>query len=146
MYRKILIPLDGSERAERALPHALAIARGLGCELELLRVCRAQSFLFSKMGVVPRYPDDALAGERRAAWRYLRTLRIRRDLTETSVSATVLSGPVAETLVDHAREGGADLIVMSARDRSGVGRWVRASVAERVRREAPCPVLLVRAA
>jgi nucleotide-binding universal stress UspA family protein len=60
------------------------------------------------------------------------------------VATTVLEGPVADALLDHAAASHADLIVMSTHGRSGMERWLLGSVAERVMRGAKMPVLLIR--
>lgn len=143
LYRKILVPLDGSALAEVALRHAGSLAWAYGAEVTLLRVIQISWPLNA--------PDAGIEGNlaldraREEARTYLKALCGELREQKIVAHAVVLSGPAAETIVDYARQEGVDLIVMSNRGRSGLSRWVFGSVAERVLQGAPCPVLLVRA-
>jgi nucleotide-binding universal stress UspA family protein len=144
MYRRLLVPLDGSTLAEEALPHALNLARRSGGELVLLRV------IVSPYAIVA--PDLVLAGTdpnlpelNQQAQQYLDALAVRLS-GDASVRAIVCEGPVAEAILEHAVALDVDLIVMSTHGRGGVSRWVYGSVAERVLQGSVCPVLLIRSA
>jgi len=76
---------------------------------------------------------------------YLRRVQGRLQGEGLQVDATVRRGDVTEEILRHADERRADLIVMSTHGRSGLGRWVYGSIADRVLRHASVPVLLVRA-
>lgn len=145
MYRRLLVPLDGSALAEKALPHALAVARLFGSELILLRVVVSPYALVA--------PDLILAGAeadlsslRGQAEAYLRSVAARLEAEGAAVRTVVCEGPVAEAILEQAEALAADLIVMSTHGRGGVRRWVYGSVAERVLQGATCPILLIRAA
>ncbi len=138
MISKILVPLDGSSLAERALPLATEIAKGsYGC-LVLLRavayftVLAADPLLYEEMNRLGE--DEALA--------YLR--QVRNNLSD-SVPTDVLCevGSAADAILRQAQEDEIDLIVMSSHGRSGFNRWVYGSVAERVMGQAPCPTLII---
>jgi nucleotide-binding universal stress UspA family protein len=144
MYKKILVPLDGSELAERALPHALEIARCMGSELNFLRVSLAEIYAHSPAGDGPLYAPEVLEADRQAAVEYLARVRARLALPEVRVTTEVLAGPVAETIIDYARDQGVDLIIMSTHGRSGLSRWVFGSVADRVLHGAHSPTMIVR--
>lgn len=145
MYKRILVPLDGSPLAEAALAHAQALAHQFGSELVLLRV------VVSPYAIVA--PDLVLVGQdanqdlvHRQTEQYLKEVAGRLAAQGVKVRTLTCEGPVAEAILDHARAQCADMIVMSTHGRGGVSRWVYGSVADRVLQAAPCPVLLLRAA
>lgn len=145
MFTKILLPLDGSALAERALLPALTVARHNNAEVMLVRVPEAaQMFIPAEGGLGMHYPDRAQEQARAAAWTYLQGLQAERGVNGVPLKARLADGDVASALVDAATEERADLIVMSSHGYSGVTRWVLGSVAEKVLRDAACPVLIVR--
>ena len=141
MYKRILLPLDGSERAEQALPSALAQARCFEAELVLLRV-------FEPLPVdccVPPVVLDQAAKQASALSRdYLQ--RIAADLQECSIPVRVatVEGRPEQEILRFAEENQVDLIVMSTHGRSEVSRLLMGSVADHVVRTTNVPVLLVR--
>lgn len=144
MYKRILAPLDGSTLAEAALSHAVQLAASGGGELVLLRV------VISPYSIVA--PDLVLAGQsidqdllQQQAEQYLNALAARLAGQGITVRAVTSPGPVAEAILEQARSGESDIIVMSTHGRGGISRWVYGSVADRVLQAAPCPVLLIRA-
>jgi len=142
-FKRIIVPLDGSRFAESALPYAQMLAGfGSGC-IELVRVAVHPSsyvYVSDPATLASLYDSDRAHCEA-----YLQGVaeRIHRE-TGLKVSTTVLEGPVADALLDHATKAGADLIVMSTHGRSGMERWLLGSVAERVMRGAKMPVMLIR--
>ena len=146
MYRKILVPLDGSPLAEAALPHALSMAQSYGAELVLLRVPVPH--------VAPRPPTigemlpDAMEQYDEQLYQrikdYLDHLAARLHESGVPVSTDLRYGDVAEAILDYAEEVDADLIVMSTHGRTGVARWLLGSVANKIVQGAACPVLLIR--
>ncbi len=144
-YKKILVPLDGSDFSERALPHAQAIARRMGASLILVRVVKPLSSLLS----VGELPDEEVkTWERRAmehAEEYLRAwvTKLQEDGFPTKGIVEEASC-IAEAVLEAAAEEGADLIVMTTHGRGGVARWVYGSVALKILQGATVPVLLIR--
>lgn len=145
MYRKILVPLDGSEVAECALPHMKAVAAGCDVvEVLLLRV----------IGPLP-LPGEYIISEgdrvrlesqhRSEAQSYLEKLTKQLGESGLEVRTDIVEGEAAESIVAFADKQGIDLIVMATHGRSGIGRWALGSVADRVVRYSGVPVLLVRA-
>lgn len=137
-YKHILVPLDGSELAEEALPPALAIAQLMQASLTLIRV----------IPPFVREVDDqytAVATEilQEKAGAYLLAVRERVTAVYPPVTIKLAAGAVAETIIEYAAAQGIDLIVLSSHGRSGISRWVFGSVAERVVRGASCAVLVV---
>jgi len=149
MFNKILIPLDGSELAERALEPAFTLAQQAEGGVLLLRVAAPQPLLASTRPVYGDYgitlPVQTSAEAQTEAESYLKTTRQDKAPRGLSVWLEVQSDGVAEAIVDTAADIHCDLIVMSSHGYSGVTRWVLGSVAEKVLRKAPCPVLVIRA-
>lgn len=140
MFKKILVPLDGSSFAEAAIPLAREIAECAGGEIVLLRVDEPYEpppGIFVPVSAVPETLQLS-AGE------YLEQWETRLRLAGFVVSSAVLDGRVSEALLKFARDEGADLIVMCTHGRTGLSRLLMGSVAEQVVHRAPCPVLLIR--
>jgi len=125
MIGTVIVPLDGSELAEQALPYAEAIARTSQAPLHLLRV------------VAP----DAPAAAETEAREYLRE---RAKAIGDRVQISVRMGQPADQIVDGADEMTDPVIVMTTHGRTGIGRWLYGSVADRVVRGSGTPVLLIR--
>lgn len=155
MYRKIMVPLDGSELAECVLPHAEAIAKGCGVK-EVVFV-RASEPVYLPIGAITdganvfteadaeKTRKQLDASNKSAAKDYLDQVASRVKLDGVEVQTEVLSGNVAQSLADYATNNDFDLIVIATHGRSGVSRWVWGSVADRLIRSACVPVLMVRA-
>ena len=150
MYQSIMVPLDGSELAERALPCAEELARFTGATLHLVRVVEPPATWSGASLAAPAYLlvdayDNILRAETDAATTYLERLRGRIAATGAPVQAERLDGTVAAALLDYERTAGIDLVVMCSHGRSGLARFALGSVAERLLRHGSAPVLLVRA-
>src|SRR5262245_58898575 len=146
MLRHILIPLDGSDLAERAIPVAARIAPATeGGEISLVRIVRAPAEFETSVTPTTVWAPAADEDERREAAKYLREVAQRPELSGLAVAERIYAGPPSATLLMAARSLGVDLIVMTSRGRSGVTRWLLGSVAEGVARESPAPTLIVRA-
>ena len=147
MFQRILVPLDGSELAERALPYAKELAQQLGASLTILRVVNSLELTSAQAfsGYLPaEVYDAAFEDARRAAREYLETVAKGLAADGLAVDWVMRTGDPAGEVIEHEREGRADLVVMSTHGRSGLGRWVFGSVADRVLRGGTIPVLLVR--
>ena len=146
MYKKILVPLDGSELAECVLPHVESIAKG--CEAESVVFVRALEPLPSAAYVYLSAEEGKEADERgeRAAREYLDQVASRVKLGGVKVQKELITGRAAESITEYAADNDVDLIIMATHGRSGMSRWVWGSVADRILRSACCmPVLMVRA-
>ncbi|MBI1800618.1 MAG: universal stress protein [Chloroflexi bacterium] len=145
MFKKIMVPLDGSELAEAVLPYVRALAATEGAEVILLRVLVYAIHDFA--GVDPTFSAtiaEANEAVRQGTEKYLRELTARLSAQGLNVSALTADGLVAEAILDCADKTGADLIAMSTHGRSGLARWLIGSVADRVVRGSKVPVLLIR--
>lgn len=146
MFRKILVPLDGSELAERALRPAVEVAAASGTELVLLSVAVLEERVVAGAdGYGLLWPDQSQERYRNELESYLNSIMQEKiALAVDDVRPLVLEGDAAATIVDTALVEDVDLIVMSTHGRSGLGRWVFGSITEKVLRAAPCPVMVIR--
>lgn len=144
MFKKILVPVDGSERAEKALIPALALAHAADGEVIMLRVPEYGNELVTKAAGLSFMKEKEQAAKRRLCNSYLRGVRQTHVDFETPIRLEVIDGDPAAVILDTAVSEEIDLIVMTTHGRTGLGRWVYGSVTERVLRHAPCPVLALR--
>jgi nucleotide-binding universal stress UspA family protein len=148
MFNKILIPLDGSQLAERALRSGLQLAHRAEATLIILRSLEAQpqpvpaGYVLG--GSSNLWPNQLEQLTREENTRYLESIRKQVTGTGLRVKIEIQEGEAAEAIVETAESLAADLIVMSSHGYSGLARWMLGSVAERVLHAAPCPVLMVR--
>jgi nucleotide-binding universal stress UspA family protein len=136
MYHSILVPLDGSPFGEHALPYALDIARRTGAQIHLAHV----------YVIPPVKTDDTVNVELRAHEQaYLEGLVARvQPHCAGPITTVQLDGPIATELHDYAMAIKADLVVMTTHGRGAVSRFWLGSVADKLVRQLPMPVLLVR--
>lgn len=144
--KRILQPTDFSECSAQATQYAFHLAAQLGAQLHLLHVIE------DLRAVVPDYyygavvwPQDLLEQMEAGAQRSLEKLVEAHGDTAQPAVLAVRQGTPFRTIVKYAEEHDVDLVVIGSHGRSGLGRMVMGSVAERVVRHAPCPVLTVRA-
>jgi nucleotide-binding universal stress UspA family protein len=142
MYKKILVPLDGSELSESVLEHVINIVKG----------CKVPQVVLTRV----RYPldkgvedtlDAKIAAEldevyQEEAGSYL--TKVAADLKEKGIIAesVVLSGNPAEEILNYTQKSGVDMIIMSTHGRSGVSRLFFGSVADKIVRHSLVPVLI----
>jgi nucleotide-binding universal stress UspA family protein len=137
MYRKILVPLDGSHMAEEVLPQVRDLARLTGAEICLLRVVLVHALPGAD-------PTERQVEAVREAEDYLEGIRQRLEKQGFKTSVHVRYGHDAMEILEQAQQEDIDLVTMSTHGRTGLGRWALGSVSERVLRHSPKPVLLVR--
>jgi nucleotide-binding universal stress UspA family protein len=139
----VLVPLDGSDLAERALTVAAALARRRGSALRLVYVhlpVASDPIHVEGLPIIDEHFRSLGHNHERA---YLERVRDRLAAGVTT-SVALLDGPPATTLADDARTKGAGLIVMTAHGRGGIERAQLGSVADELIRISPVPLLLVR--
>lgn len=139
-YRKILVPLDGSDLSERAVAPALTLADAMDAQLLLLRVVTP-----IPPAMDPQVYDQMSRQMEDEATAYLREWRSRLRQRHEDVVVAVRRGGAAETIIRTAQDESCELIVISSHGRSGPGRWVYGSVAEKVMHSDCCPTLIIRA-
>ncbi|HLS81334.1 MAG TPA: universal stress protein [Steroidobacter sp.] len=145
MYKKILVPVDGSAASNRGLAEALKLAQAVGAQV---RIVHAVNELIMDSGYAAvTYHDDVIQSLRETGRKTLEQardaaqaqgLKVETELVET------LGGRAADVIIDQVKQWSADLIVMGTHGRRGVRRLVMGSDAELVLRMSPVPVLLVR--
>jgi len=153
MYKKIMVPLDGSELAECVLPHVDGFVTG--CQVGtviFIRVIEPAHYSSLSPTASPQFSKSMQENakmmeeeERSSAAVYLEGVISRVKQGGTKYKMDVLIGDVAESLVDYVDANEIDLILIATHGRSGISRWVRGSIADRVLRSSQAPVLMVRA-
>lgn len=144
MYKRVVLPLDGSDLAELAIPHAVQLARLTGADLHLVRVIDilgGQAF-GAYVAIEAAGYAEATGAELAESAGYLEEIQRRLADRGFRVTTELRRGPAAHEVTQCADAG--DVIVMATHGRGGVRRWLLGSVAEEVVRHAPVPVLLVR--
>jgi len=138
--RRILVPLDGSPTSEAVLAHALAQAKADGSEIVLLQVANSTGEIFN----APSIAGTDLSEVEKAEESYLETMLAKLKNEGANVSAEVREGPIAETIVAVAAEMNVNMIAMSTHGRSGLQKLLMGSVTERVIKNSPVPVMVIR--
>lgn len=143
LFSKILVPSDFSEHAMFAVDYALELARRYNASITLVHV--HDVVLYTLPDGLMLYPAVAMAELDTTLHTKLRLLKEsleQRDFPR--VDTELARGPAAPGIVRCAAEGGYDLIVLGTHGRTGIAHALIGSVAERVVRTAPCPVLTIR--
>lgn len=164
MYKRILVPLDGSKLAECALPHVEELVKGCDSE-EVILVSvteRVQGYravegsgqpaigsgggwMGSSQPLRQQLVPEAVGKKEKQAQRYLDRIAKAMTAKGINVNTEVLLWKPAEAIVGYAKQYGCDLIVMASHGRSGPSRWAHGSVADRVLKGSCIPVLMIRA-
>jgi nucleotide-binding universal stress UspA family protein len=143
--RRLVVLLDGSSLAERALPFAQTLARRLGAPVHLVTAIDPVSLVPSAIAPALAFDaeiyDETLSQVQGAAEAGLAQASDTLREAGVDVSWEVLSGSPYFVIADALRPG--DVVVMTSHGRSGVARMVMGSVAEKLIREGPAPVILV---
>lgn len=152
MYENILVPLDGSENSERALPHAREMAKAYGATLHLLKVVSVSDELGFLQGgeagyvTTPQYRDlvdNIINSQREQAETYLGQVKSRLEGEGINVVAAILEGVAADKITLYAEESNIGLTVISTRGQGGIQRFLVGSTTDRVIRSGNLPVLAV---
>jgi nucleotide-binding universal stress UspA family protein len=147
MYKKIMVPVDGSELAECVLPHVQTMAAAKGVQTVVfvrvveplsLTPVRGETWLTEEEMKQVDTKSEAVAES------YLEKLVSGLDYGKVAIQKEVLVGRAAEQLAEYAGKNDISLIIVATHGRSGVSRWVWGSVADRLLRSVGMPVLMVR--
>ncbi|GLV59694.1 universal stress protein UspA [Dictyobacter sp. S3.2.2.5] len=138
MFRRILLPLDGSHQAERTVPIALRLARAYSGTIILLRVVNLN--WPSQASLAQELPANA----RFEAEQYLVRLAKKEEFQGIPTEIQVPTGNETATILVNAQKQKADIILLNSHGYSELTRWMMGSVAEKVTRYAEVPVLLLR--
>lgn len=139
LYDRVLVPLDGSELAQVALPYASELGGRMGSRVTLIYVSESAEDRYSHMHEL--YMQDMVEATRRGAEKFVD----KAQGQDVRVDAVIAVGNPAEQIVDYAETENVGLIIMTTHGRSGVKRWALGSVADKVLRATRRPVALIRA-
>jgi nucleotide-binding universal stress UspA family protein len=145
MYTKILVPLDGSERAERILPHVEVLARQMGSTLLILQVVEPIYDVIDPQGTIVALAGDLMDQLEQEATGYVNRLAGEFKEGGLKVETYVERGPVVNTITLVADREGVDLVAMASHGRTGLARVFYGSVAAGVLHRIDRPLLLIRA-
>jgi nucleotide-binding universal stress UspA family protein len=142
MYKKILVPLDGSPFSECVLEHVKIMATS--CKIPEVKLVFVIEPVNPGMYDVPgNFLEDIQKQAISTAEEYLKKTVAKLIDEGVAASWVVLWGNVSEAILDYVRKNEVDLIMMSTHGRSGIARWAMGSIADRVARQATVPVMLV---
>ena len=146
MYKKILVPLDGSELAECVIPHVEIITKGCGVESVILMYVLDTSTPSGYNAFIGEsVKKEVDENHEKSAREYLDTVAGRISLEGIRVEKQLIKGRPAESIAEYASGSDIDLITIATHGRSGISRWAWGSVADRVLRSSCVPVLIIRA-
>ena len=123
MYRKILLPLDESARAETILPHVEDIARRFKAEVPLLKVIEPVPATLGLAGPVPSIDPEVADRDYKDSRIYLEKIQARLRRTGVVSHIHLCSGQVVSSIVDFAERVAVDLVAMASHGRSGIARF-----------------------
>jgi nucleotide-binding universal stress UspA family protein len=144
MYKNILVPLDGSKRAEVILSHAEEMARCTGASIILLQVVELHAIYLAPNVEPLDLQQDTMAQSNAAAHAYLASVEKSLRAKGIHARSCVEEGPVVEAIINTATDEGADLIAMASHGRTGLARVFYGSVAAGVLQRVDRPLLLIR--
>lgn len=144
MFQRILIPLDGSTRAERAIPVAARLAHTSDGSVILVRVVSKSSDFWPSVAQQTTLAQQVLAADLAEAERYLGGVATSPELEGVPTESVVRFGPTVSTILAVVAASQADLIVLCSHGYTGITRRIMGSVAEKLAREASVPVLVLR--
>jgi nucleotide-binding universal stress UspA family protein len=144
MYKKILAPLDGSEFSECSLDHVTAVAKG--CQVPnviLLHVVEPQDRYAGYAGISKEMLGEIQKELRTNTEDYLAKVADKLKKKGVNTKTAVVEGKPSDEILNYADKNRADLIIMSTHGSSGLTRWAFGSVADKVIRHSPVPVLVI---
>ena len=148
MYKKILLPIDGSDISAQTANSGISFARQIGAEIVVLNVTQPFSTLVGFDGVAASYAisdTDYEEAARREAEEYLKPVMDRAETAGVKANSVIVSNyNVADGVVEAAKDHGCDLIYIATHGRSGLSRLLLGSVTSKVIQLAPISVLVYR--
>jgi nucleotide-binding universal stress UspA family protein len=145
IFRRILVPLDGSTPGEVVLPWAKELARRTKSKLFLLHVILSPDKLTGVSHYAISFEEQLIEILRKQGREYITSVAAELEREKLDFKYDLITGMPADTILDYAKENDIDLIAMSTHGRTGVGRFVLGSVADKVVHVSEVPVLLIRA-
>jgi nucleotide-binding universal stress UspA family protein len=145
MYKKILIPLDGSKRAEAILPHVEELAQKYESELVFMEVVTPIYYVLDPQMTFAKINVEETQWQLENAQEYLEKVKERFAQKKLQGKVRVEQGPVVEAIIAVAEEEDVDLIAIASHGRSGLAQVFYGSVAAGVLQRVDRPLLLIRA-
>ena len=144
MYKRILVPTDGSEITARAVTAGVGLAKALGAEV--LTLCVKEPFPYGAVAEMqPTPPQEFFDAQERAATQHVNSVSEACREAGVACQATTVEGLTPwEAIVEHAEKSGCDLLVMGSHGRSGIASLFLGSETQDVLRHTKIPVLVVR--
>ena len=143
MFQRILVPLDGSTRAEQALPVAARLAQASSGTIVFLRVVNLPNQFVSYLDLEPMATQAVIDTQLEEAKNYLDHLTRSKDLINVHTQTEGMVGQPAVNILSVVETRNIDLVVMCSHGYTGFKRWALGSVAEKVAHHSPVPVLLL---
>lgn len=145
MYKKILLPTDGSEFANKAAEHAIWIAKASGAEIIALNVIETSSLVGLPAEDLIVRIKEMLKEEGRLALEHIFEMANKKEPKEGELKVTLQTkeGSPADVILKTIEKEDIDLVVMGTSGKHGLDRFLLGSVTEKVVRSAKCPVLAV---
>jgi nucleotide-binding universal stress UspA family protein len=146
MYKKILVPLDGSPIAECVIPHIEAIAKACGSDVELISVIEPIEIpTRGRIALTDEDMNRITSDIKKEIHKYLDSISDRLNRSGIKTNPVILTGKPADSLVEYANNNHIDMLIMTTHGRSGISKWLWGSVAEKVIHAVNVPVLLIKA-
>lgn len=143
-FRKILVPLDGSELGEAALPYATALCRKMVARLYVLHIMMPAYRITGGMDYAVKLQQQLVGTLRHQATQYLNRIGAELDRENLDVKYDLVSGYASATILDFTRNNAIDLIAMASHGKGGMQRFVMGSTADKVVHNSTKPVIFVR--
>lgn len=144
MYARILVPLDGSRRAEAIIPHLKTLAHCFGAKIILLQVVEPAYIPSDPASYLPELESELNEHRKSEAENYLLAWKQRLGSQEIEAEVKIEMGPVVETIIKVSQDENVDLIAMASHGRSGFSRVIYGSVANGVLQKIDRPLFLIR--
>ena len=144
MYKRVLVPLDGSKIAESALEHLKAVAIGCRVPETVLLTAIEPVQTGRPYGTSDEWLLDIQKKARKIAEDYINEIAQKLGKEGIKAKTVIVQARPADAILDYATDNGVDLVIMSTHGRSGISRWTFGSVADKVIRYSTVPVLIIR--
>lgn len=145
MYNTILVPLDGSQRAEVILSHVIELAKKFSAKVILLESVEQKLIYTGDLEVsAVSKQDEELARQTHTAESYIKGVQGKLEQQGIQVITRIMQGPPVEAIIEIAKKENADLIAIASHGRSGLGRVFYGSVAAGILQRVDRPLLIIR--
>lgn len=144
MFKRILVPVDGSDNSEKALDYAIDLAKKDKAGLTVITVVEPRHSTSHTLPpeIFEPYPEEVKAVYEGILRRSLE--RVKEKAPELDADTKLAFGSAGNSIIEACREGGYDLIVMGSRGIGGIKGFILGSVSKSVVNEAPVPVLIIK--